>query len=147
MAVPGGVLAGLPLLPATFVGFLGNVVTLLPVIFAGDWIRDWYERRRKRRDDEEHDSQLDDHASESRRKQRSRRILQRYGVPGLALLGPFVTGVHAAAALAMASGASRHSILGWFSLSIAVSALFFGLLTDLGLATFAGEPSLPLADE
>jgi Ca2+/H+ antiporter, TMEM165/GDT1 family len=36
IAASGGMAAGLPPLPVALVGFLGNALTLLPVVYAGD---------------------------------------------------------------------------------------------------------------
>lgn len=163
IAVPAGVLAGLPLIPTAIFGFLGNVSTLLPVVYAGDKIRDWFRKRSKNpsepekarqseggnqgqseQSEPEQPGKLDERIS--RKRSRTQRIAERFGVPGLALLGPFVIGVHAAAAFAMATGASRRQTLGWFMASIALCSLLFAILAQMGLATFAEETSLPFID-
>lgn len=41
IAVPLGVIAGLPWLAAALVGFTGNFITLLPIIYATEKIKNW----------------------------------------------------------------------------------------------------------
>lgn len=135
IAVPLGVLAGLPWLPAALVGFLGNLITLLPVIYAGDKIKKWVSSWKKPSLRTVNDNS---NAKESRKQT----ILARFGVPGLAFLGPFLIGVHAASAFAIASGANKRSVIIWFSVSILLCSVVFALLADMGLANFEGR-SLP----
>ncbi|AXY43662.1 hypothetical protein GCM10011403_15330 [Pseudohongiella nitratireducens] len=136
LAVPLGVLAGLPWLPAALVGFAGNLITLLPVIYAGEKIKSWIKRWRKKAPSEG----VDDVADE---KSRKRVIFERFGVPGLAFLGPFLIGVHAASAFAIASGANRRNVVIWFSASILICSLVFAILANLGLASFVEGRALP----
>ncbi|MBS3669994.1 small multi-drug export protein [Vreelandella boliviensis] len=135
IAVPLGVLAGLPWLPAALVGFLGNFITLLPVIYAGDKIKKWINSWKK-------PSLRTVNDNSNAKASRKQTILARFGVPGLAFLGPFLIGVHAASAFAIASGANRRSVIIWFSVSIFLCSIAFALLADLGLANFDGR-SLP----
>jgi Ca2+/H+ antiporter, TMEM165/GDT1 family len=136
LVVPAGVLAGLPWLPTVLVATVGNVVTLVPVVVAADRLETWWRRRRG----------TDGSGQPSGRQGRARRLLDRYGVPGLAALGPLLTGAHLAAAVAMASGASRRRALIWFVGGIAVWALIAGVLTAVGLETFVDPDALPSLD-
>jgi Ca2+/H+ antiporter, TMEM165/GDT1 family len=136
LVVPAGVLAGLPWLPTVLVATVGNVATLVPVVLAADRLETWWRRRRGK-----------DGADQAAGRQgRARRLLDRYGVPGLAALGPLLTGAHLAAAVAMASGASRRRALIWFVGGVAVWALIAGVLTTLGLETFIDADALPSLD-
>ncbi len=137
IAVPAGILVGLPIVPTMVVGFLGNAATLVPLIVAGDRLRGWWAARRPARA-----------AADTRRRggassRRARRLFDRYGIPGLAFLGPFVVGSHVAAVAAIAAGADRRRVLVWFLIAIAISAEFFGMLAVLGLATFVAPEQLP----
>ncbi|WP_081694709.1 small multi-drug export protein [Halomonas huangheensis] len=136
LAVPLGVLAGLPWLPTALVGFLGNFITLLPVIYAGDkinlWIKRWYKK-----------PPTEGIKNSTMEKSRKRVIFDRLGLPGLAFLGPFLIGVHAASAFAIASGSNKRDIVFWFSASILIFSIVFAILADMGLASFVEERSLP----
>lgn len=140
IAVPLGVLAGLPWLPAALVGFAGNLVTIIPVIYAGDRVRSWIARARRRKATDAEN----DHASHGSRKSA---ILTRFGVPGLAFLGPFLIGVHAAAAFAIASGANRVHVTLWFAAAILICALSFALMAEAGVTNFLDGRSLPFVQE
>jgi len=137
IAVPAGVLLGLPVIPAAFTGFLGNVATLLPVVYGGDMIRSRLTQMRKNPEAPQNSK------SDESKKSRKQKIIEDYGLPGLAFSGPFLIGVHAAAAFAIAAGAQKKHILIWFSISIAVCSLFFAVLADLGMTNIAPEESLP----
>jgi len=205
VAVPLGVIAGLPWIPAALVGFAGNFVSLLPVIYAGEKVKHWVNRWTKRSDSgkvsssSEPDGAKPDGADpvsvssssepgdpvkaeqvgpvqdgqesgrsepdklepewggpersepdtlkterpESGKKSRSHRIMERFGVPGLALLGPFVIGIHAATAFAMAMGVDKRDVLFWFSLSLLLCSLLFGLLASLGFTQMTDGHQLP----
>jgi len=140
IAVPLGVIAGLPWFPAAVVGFTGNLLSLLPIIYASE-IVSMYVRRWKK------DTTLDTVVkSDSERQRRKHRILDKFGVPGLALLGPFLIGVHAAAAFAMAMGATKRSVFFWFTLSLIVCSLLFGFLASLGFTELTADKQLPFSD-
>jgi membrane protein DedA with SNARE-associated domain len=132
LVVPAGVLGGLPLVPTVVLATVGNVATLVPVVLAGGRLRDRFLRKRG-----------DDPEAPSARGGRARRLLDRYGVPGLAALGPLVTGAHLAAAVAMAAGAQRRRALLWFPAGIAVWAIVAGVLAVLGVDTFFDADSAP----
>lgn len=70
---------------------------------------------------------------------RARRVLERYGVPGLALLGPLVTGAHAAALVATGSGASPRRTLLWMSAGVVAWSIATGVLTVLGADMVLGR--------
>ena len=59
--------------------------------------------------------------------------MQRHGVPGLAALGPLLTGAHLAALVAMVAGADRRRVLVWFAVSVTTWSLGVGVATALGL--------------
>jgi len=140
IAVPLGIIAGLPWFPAAIVGFSGNLVSLLPIIYAGEKVSLYVRRWRK------HTTSGTVAESDSEKQTRKHRILYKFGVPGLALLGPFLIGVHAAAAFAMAMGATKRSVLFWFTLSLVVCSLLFGFLASLGFTELAEDKRLPFSE-
>lgn len=143
LVVPAGILAGLPALPVAVVAAAGNILTLIPVIVAGDRLRAWWRRRRRRI------AQLpdpDEPATEvgpSLRAGRAQRLFDRYGLPGLALLGPVLTGIHVAAVAAVAAGAQRRPALWWLSGGVVLWALVAALLTVLGIEALFDPDDLP----
>lgn len=139
LAVPAGVAAGLPLLPTALVAIAGNFLTVAIVILAGDAVRGRLARRKRSgaAAEERADSR------DLRRAGRIRRLTGRFGVPGLALLAPFVVGSHFGAIGAVATGAPKGVILAWFLLSLALQAFVMGALAVLGLSSLGAEAVLP----
>ncbi|MBY6193740.1 small multi-drug export protein [Marinobacter hydrocarbonoclasticus] len=139
IAVPLGVIAGLPWFPAAIAGFVGNLVSLLPVIYASEkvsaFVHRWLKRSKPTENEEAQPLKTD----------RKHRILEKFGVPGLAFLGPFLIGVHAAAAFAIGIGAARKNVLGWFTLSLLVCSLLFGFLAGLGITELSEDKQLPFS--
>lgn len=134
LVVPVGVLAGLPVGPTIAVATVGNVASLLPVVLAGDRLRAWIVRRRAR---------SSEGAAATGRGARAERLLDHYGVPGLAAVGPLLTGVHLAAAVAMATGATRRRTFGWFTAGILAWAIIAAMATTWGLDLLIDRESLP----
>ena len=130
--VPAGVLAGLPTGPTIAVAAVGNIVTLVPVVVAGRRLRARYDRRKEQ-----------DPESRGRRQGRAGRLFDRYGTPGMALLGPLLTGAHLAAAVAMAAGEERRRALIWFPAGVAVWSVLAGVLAHLGIDLLFDRSSLP----
>ena len=126
LVVPAGMIAGLPVVPTVVVATVGNLATLAPVVLAGDRLRARVRRRRRG------DSPRRDHSGG-----RARRLMDRYGLPGLALLGPVVTGAHVAALVAIAAGSERRATLVWLGGGVAAWAVAVGLLTMLGVDLLA----------
>src|SRR5690625_8046710 len=83
------------------VGFLGNIITVIPVIFMFDKIRNWYTRRKEKQ------------GKTSKRNTRAVELFKKYGVIGSALLGPLLTGTHIAAFIGMSMGATKKRMMNW----------------------------------
>src|SRR5690606_8283793 len=92
--VPIGILMGLHPISVAILGFLGNWITVLLLILL---FGRWNQGRKRRRP-----SRAGEAEATSKRKQRARRLWERFGFVGLALLSPLATGTHLAAAVAMA---------------------------------------------
>ncbi|HVM10096.1 MAG TPA: small multi-drug export protein [Acidimicrobiales bacterium] len=114
VVIPAAVLAGMPAAPVAAVAFLGNLTTVALVVVAGDRLLRWWRRRRRREPEA---------TPPSRRAERARRLAQRWGVPGLALIAPISTGTHVAAVAALATGARRGRVLGWMAGGLVVWAV------------------------
>lgn len=108
VVIPIGVGLGLDAVGVAVFAFLGNVLPIYGIIAFYARFRDWLERRRE------------SDGKESTRHERARAIWERYGLPGLAIASPIVTGVHLAAVIALAVGSSKRSVGVWMTASIAV---------------------------
>lgn len=124
LVVPAGLVAGLGVVPTVLLATVGNVATLVPVVLLGDRLRARLDRR-------------------GRGRGRAQRVLARYGLPGLAVLGPFLTGAHVAALAAAGSGAGRRRTLLWMSGGVLACAVAAAAATRLGIEVLVDPDSLP----
>lgn len=119
VVIPPAIGLGLDPVAVGVLAFLGNFVPTVAIVGA-------YDRLARRR-------AVASGPARSGRARRARRVLERYGVPGLALLGPLVTGIHLATVLAMATGTSRRRVVTWMGASLAVWAAGLTVASALGL--------------
>lgn len=124
LVIPVAVVAGMPPVPTTLLAFAGNLSTVVVVAVAGEQGMAWWRRRRPPR------------TQPSRRWRRARRMAQRWGVPGLALLAPIGAGAHIATLAAMATGAARNRVLRWMAAGLAVWAVASAVAAVLGVQAF-----------
>lgn len=120
--IPIGVVAGLHALPVTIIAFIGNMLTIVLVIFLMDKIKVWLEKRKKKKKDKS-----------KKREERAARIWRRYGLPGLAIISPILIGSHLGTILAMGFGATRKQITVWMTASIFVWAIVTGVASHYGI--------------
>jgi Ca2+/H+ antiporter, TMEM165/GDT1 family len=134
--VPLGILFGLAPVPVGILGFAGNWLTVVLLILLFDQFQQWRLKRKSSRREamavasetrmeagteveaEGAEEEAEGAAMTSKRGQRAKRIWHRYGLPGLALIGPFFVGSHIAAAVAMAFKAPRRLVTMWMSISL-----------------------------
>ncbi|HDR7386534.1 TPA: small multi-drug export protein, partial [Bacillus toyonensis] len=70
----------------------------------------------------------------SKKETRSRKIWERYGIPGLALLAPILVGTDIAAVLALTFGSNRTHVISWMTVSLAVWTVIFTVAAMYGLS-------------
>ena len=121
LVIPLGILRGLSPFWVMLLAFFGNVSTVVALIIGFDKFKLWYTKRQKKKE-----------ASSTKRKERAKRIWNKYGLPGLAFLGPIVLGIHIAAFIGMSLGASKYWTILWMTISLLLWTLFFGIVTMLG---------------
>ena len=105
--------------------FVGNLLTVLVVIIGFQKVKEWMESRNRKKG-----------KAESKRTERGKRIWNKYGMPGVALLGPIVIGTHIAAFIGLLFGANKTNATVWMTISIALWSLVFGIATALGFDFF-----------
>jgi len=125
LVIPVGIVRGLSPFWVIISAFTGNLFTVLVVIFGYQKFRVWRESRKKQGE-----------KVESKRTERGKRIWNKYGMPGLALVGPILIGTHIAAFIGLFFGASKTNTTLWMTLSIAVWSLVFGIVTVMGFNFF-----------
>ncbi|WP_192796581.1 hypothetical protein [Serinicoccus kebangsaanensis] len=118
-----GVVAGLNPVVAIVAAVVGNVISMVLVVLFGDRIR------RLRGVEAPEDM--------SPRKQRLHRIFDRFGVPGVSLLGQTVLPSQITSGALVAFGANTRGVIVWQVVSIILWGVLFGVLATLGVDLLA----------
>lgn len=121
LAVPTGLALGLHPVAACLAAFFGGVLEILAVMLPGEWIGRWLAKRQAGK-------------PRSEKRERARRIWDRYGLIGLAFFSIIFPGAPIAAMMALALGTPRLRVLFWFSASLAVWSVAVTVLAVWGLA-------------
>ncbi len=144
VVIPLAILAGLSPLPVAVWAFVGNLLPVLGIVWLhARWERWRHQRHQRHQRDPSGGSLQGGHGrgdagarelggrASGTRGQRGRRVFARWGLPGLALAGPAVTGIHLAAMVALAVGCERRPTTAWMAASLAAWTL---VATVLGVA-------------
>ncbi|MDP9411833.1 MAG: small multi-drug export protein [Actinomycetota bacterium] len=117
-----GVALGLPPALSGAVSIASAVVGVTLVVVAGERLQQLIYRSRRL----------------ARRRERVERVWKRYGIPGVALQAPLLTGPLLATLLALALGAPPRPLLGWMIASIVLWGAAITGAAALGLSVFSG---------
>ena len=128
LVIPLGIVWGLSPFWVMMLAFIGNMVTVLALIIGFDRFKVWYNKRQEAKG-----------KTTNKKSERAKQIWNRYGLPGLAMLGPILIGTHIAAFIGMTLGATKKNTTVWLTISIAAWTLVFGLLTALGFDFFTDK--------
>ncbi|MDN7227026.1 small multi-drug export protein [Planococcus sp. N064] len=128
LVIPLGIVWGLSPLWVMVLAFVGNMLTVLALIVGFDWFKVWYLKRQEEKG-----------KTQNKKSERAKKIWNKYGLPGLAMLGPILIGTHIAAFIGMTLGATKKNTTIWLTISIAAWTLTFGILTALGFDFFTRE--------
>jgi hypothetical protein len=101
------------------------MATVLALIIGFEKFKVWYAKRQQEKG-----------KALSKKSERAKNIMNKYGLPGLALLGPILIGTHIAAFIGMTLGATKKNTTVWLTASIALWSLVFGIATALGFDFF-----------
>lgn len=124
--IPIAILGGLSAVPVFIVALLGNYLTVLLIILFIDRIKQW--RNKKRQADAEDKTE--------KRQKRAYKIWQKYGLPGLALIGPFFVGSHVTAFMSLIFGGTKQKVALWMAISLVAWGILFAVLGHLGVDYF-----------
>ena len=122
LVIPGGIAMGLSPFWVALLAYSGNAIPVFLIVYG---YRHWNNWRKN--------TMNTGAANISRRKQRAISIWNRYGLPGLALSGPIVTGIHLATLIALPFKPAGKTLLIWMNLSLLIwtvgvtVASFYGL--------------------
>lgn len=121
-----GVLAGLDPVVAIVAAIVGNIVSMLVVVLGTHGVRSRVGAARAARTGT-------DAADESPRRRRLRTQFDRYGVPGVSLLGQTILPSQITSAAMVGFGASRNAVIAWQVVSIVLWGVAFGVLATIGV--------------
>lgn len=120
-AIPAGTALKLhPLLNGLAAG-LGAIIGALLVILIGDRLRNWLLKKKE---------------NKQKNKGQIYRIWNKYGVIGLGMLSPLITGAALGAAIGISLGASPKRLLFWMSIGIVFWTILLTAISTFGFAIF-----------
>ncbi|OXS77390.1 small multi-drug export protein [Domibacillus enclensis] len=125
LVIPVGIVRGLSPFWVMLLGFTGNMLTVLMLIFGFARVEEWMKKRFDLKN-----------GRQTKQMDRARRIMNKYGLPGLALLGPLFIGTHIAAFIGLSFGADKKWTTLWLTISIGLWTLIIGIATMLGFDFF-----------
>ncbi len=119
-AVPGGVAAGLPVVVATFVAWIGYASGAAVMLLLPEPAREWIARKLRL-------------PRERNPKKLFWKAWDRFGLPGMGLLAPVTIGPQAACLLALALGEKPIRVFAALALGVLPWCAGFALVVELGL--------------
>ncbi|KZE95404.1 hypothetical protein AVP42_00380 [Agromyces sp. NDB4Y10] len=122
-----GVLAGLNPVVAIIAAIVGNFVSMVVVVLSAHRVRTRVSAGRG-------DDLDGDPIEESPRRRRLRERFDRYGVPGVSLLGQTILPSQITSAAMVSFGASKNAVILWQTISIVMWGVAFGVLATLGVS-------------
>lgn len=121
VAIPAGTALKLHPLLNGMASALGAVIAAVIVIFFGDRLRTWLLRKKEK--DEKNKGWIF-------------KVWEKYGVIGLGILSPLITGAPLGAAVGIALGAPPRRLIIWMSIGIVIWTIVLTIISTLGFAIF-----------
>lgn len=112
-----GVVAGIPLWLAVPAAVVGNWISMFVLVLLADKTRGRFAKP---------------FAEKSKKRERFERLFNRWGVPGVSILGQTVLPSQITSAAMVGAGAPRQQVILWQSISIVLWGVAFGLLAMAG---------------
>lgn len=120
-AIPVGTALNLPPLLNGLASALGSTTGAIVVIFVGGRLRSWLLRKKEKKETN---------------KGRIYKIWDKYGVIGLGLLSPLLTGALLGAAIGISLGAAHKRLIMWMGIGIILWTILLTTLSTLGYELF-----------
>ncbi|WP_062046936.1 small multi-drug export protein [Bacillus sp. JCM 19034] len=125
IVIPFAIFAGMPAIQVTIVALTGNLLTVYVIIIFIEQIKNWRQKRKTTVD-----------KKENRRSQRAERIWKKYGLPGLAIIGPLIVGSHITALMSLTFGGTKKGVTYWLTSSLVFWCIVAAILAHLGFDLF-----------
>lgn len=120
-AIPAGTALELHPLLNGIASALGAIIGAAVVIFFGDRLRQWLLKKKDKKE---------------KNKGRIYRIWEKYGVIGLGMLSPLLTGAPLGAAIGISLGASPKRLIIWIITGIVIWTVLLTAISTIGFAGF-----------
>lgn len=118
--VPGGILVGLNPTLTVIAAAAGNLITIAVFAYGGAKIRSWVIARREAKGKQ----------PKSDRWAKAQKAFEKYGIYGMAILGPLIIGTQFAAAASVAAGVGPARVTLVISIAMLLWAIVFAVLTS-----------------
>lgn len=115
-----GIFLGFPAVPTIIAASVGNWLSIMAIIVL-------FEKLRHRRNTKQRDGRS------GKKMELARKLFNKYGVPGVALIGPLFIGHHMGAFISLISGSSRHYVALWMTIGVLVWTITVGVLATVGV--------------
>nr|WP_289037112.1 small multi-drug export protein [uncultured Allobacillus sp.] len=127
LIIPVSILAGMNAFWVAILAFSGNLLTVYLLIIFFDRLKGWFLKKKKKEQSDQEDAG---------RYARANRMWEKYGVSGLLLAGPLLTGSHIAAGAAILFGAAKSRALYWSTISLGLWTVVFTVASIYGIGWF-----------
>ncbi|KAA9023921.1 small multi-drug export protein [Niallia endozanthoxylica] len=124
--IPLSIIAGLNPVLVGLLAFVGNLSTVYLLIIFIEKYQQWRNRKKKNQKEK------------PKRQERAIKVWNKYGLPGLALLGPFLIGSHVSVIVGLALGAKKQTTLLWITISLVLWSIVFTVLSYYGIEFLVG---------
>lgn len=134
VVIPVGIVAGMHPVVAVVVGGTGNLLTVAAAAWFGQRLRRWWIARRARRAAASpvHTGE-DPQRRHGKQWQRVERVVRRWGLPALAVLGPIGLGTQVSALVAVSLGISARVAFVWVGAGTVVWSIVAAVAAVTGL--------------
>lgn len=135
VVIPVGILGGLSPVLVVVVAVFGNLLTVGLAAWFGERLRNWWlSRRRSKRPADAGNAEPSTIERRERRRARINRMMARWGMPGLAVLGPIGLGTQFSALAAVAAGIRPRVAFTWVGAGTVAWSIAAAALTSAGIS-------------
>ncbi|PFG12254.1 small multi-drug export protein [Bacillus sp. es.036] len=145
--IPLAIIGGLSPVLTGVLAFLGNALTVILLIVFVDKFKIWRRKRKQKQkrtkdviqDEGETTEAHVEEVQESKKEKRARVLFDKYGLPGLTIIGPFFVGSHISAFMGMSFGSKRKMVTSWMMTSLVLWTVIMAVASTYGVAFFVPD--------
>ncbi|WLR59060.1 small multi-drug export protein [Guptibacillus hwajinpoensis] len=143
--IPLAIIGGLSPVLTGILAFLGNALTVVLLIVFVDKFKVWRKKRKQKRlkdvvqeEGETTEAHVEE-MQESKKEKRARVLFDKYGLPGLTIIGPFFVGSHISAFMGMSFGSKRKLVTSWMMTSLVLWTVIMAVASSYGVGFFVSD--------